>query len=45
MPSKVGIVFTFHPITNLFKNVKIDDVVSFLRETELYQKIWRFKTG
>ena len=32
-------------LTNLFENVKIDDVLSFLRETELYPKIWQLKTG
>ena len=32
-------------LTDLFKNVKIHDIPSFLRETELYQKIWQLKTG
>ena len=26
-------------LTDLFENVKIDDVLSFLRETDLYKKI------
>ena len=30
-------------LTDLLENVKIDDVLSFLRDTELYQKIWRIK--
>ena len=30
--------------SNFFENVKIDDVLS-LRETGLYEKIWRIKTG
>ena len=25
-------------LTDLFENIKIDDILSFLRETELYQK-------
>ena len=31
--------FKVNSLTNLFENVKIDDILSFLRETELYQKI------
>ena len=30
--------FKVNSLTDLFENVKIDDVLSFLRETELYQK-------
>ena len=37
--------FKVNSLTNLFENVKIDDILSFLRETELYQKIWQLKTG
>ena len=37
--------FKVNSLTDLFENVKIDDVLSFLRETELYQKIWQIKTG
>ena len=29
----------------LFENVKIDDILSFLRETGLSENIWRIKTG
>ena len=32
-------------LIDLFENVKIDDVFSFLKETELHKKIWRLKTG
>ena len=31
--------FKVNNLTDLFENVKIDDILSFLRETELYQKI------
>ena len=37
--------FKVNNLTDLFENVKIDDILSFLRETELYQKIWQIKTG
>ena len=37
--------FKVNNSTDLFENVKIDDILSFLRETELYQKIWQLKTG
>ena len=37
--------FTQQRIIDLFENAKIDDILSFLRETELYQKIWQLKTG
>ena len=37
--------FKVNSLIYLFKNVKIDDIMSFLRETGLYQKIWRIKTG
>ena len=37
--------FKVNNLTDLFENVKIDDVLSFLRETELYQKIWLIKIG
>ena len=37
--------FKVTSLTELFENVKIDDVLSFLRETGLYEKIWRIKTG
>ena len=30
--------FKVNNLTNLFENVKIDEILSFLRETELYQK-------
>ena len=30
--------FKVNNLTDLFENVKIDDILSFLRETELYQK-------
>ena len=30
--------FNVNNLTDLFENVKIDDILSFLRETELYQK-------
>ena len=36
--------FKVNSLTDLFENVRIDDVLSFLRETELYPKIWRIKT-
>ena len=32
--------FKVTSLTKLFENVKIDDVLSFLRETGLYEKIW-----
>ena len=31
-------------LTELFENIKIDDVLSILQETGLYEKIWRIKT-
>ena len=37
--------FKVNSLTDLLKHVKIDDILSFLRETELYQKIWQLKTG
>ena len=37
--------FKVNGLTDLFENVKIVDVLSFLRETGLYEKIWRIKTG
>ena len=37
--------FIVTSLTKLFENVKINDVLSFLLETELYEKIWRIKTG
>ena len=37
--------FKVNNLTDLFENVKIDNILSFLRETELYQKIWQLKTG
>ena len=37
--------FKVNSLIDLFENVKIDDVLSFLRKTGLYQKIWRIKTG
>ena len=37
--------FKVNNLTDLFENVKIDDILSFLRETELYQKVWQLKTG
>ena len=37
--------FKVNNLTYLFENIKIDDILSFLRETELYQKIWQLKTG
>ena len=37
--------FKVNNLTDLFENVKIDDILSFMRETELYQKIWQLKTG
>ena len=37
--------FKVNNLTDLFENVKIDDILSFLKETELYQKIWQLKTG
>ena len=37
--------FKVSNLTDLFGNVKIDDILSFLRETELYQKRWQLKTG
>ena len=33
--------FKVNNLTGLFENIKIDDILSFLRETELYQKIWQ----
>ena len=30
--------FKVNRLTDLFENVKIDEILSFLRETELYQK-------
>ena len=37
--------FKVTSLTELFKNVKIDDDRSFLQETGLYEKMWRIKTG
>ena len=37
--------FKVNNLTDLFENIKIDDILSFLRDTELYQKIWQLKTG
>ena len=37
--------FKVNNLTDLFENVKIDDFLSFLRETGLYQKILQLKTG
>ena len=37
--------FKVNSLTDLFENVKMGDVLSFLRETRLYEKIWRIKTG
>ena len=37
-------IFKVTSLTELFENIKIDDVLSFLRETRLYEKIWRIKT-
>ena len=37
--------FKVNNLTDLFENVKIYDILSFLRETELYEKIWQLKTG
>ena len=37
--------FKVNNLTDLFETVKIDDILSFLRETELYKKIWQLKTG
>ena len=31
--------FKVNSLTELFENIKIDDILSFLRETELYQKM------
>ena len=36
--------FKVTSLTDLFENVKIDDILS-LRKTELYQKIWQLKTS
>ena len=36
--------FKVTSLTELFVNIKIDDVLSFLRETGLFEKIWRIKT-
>ena len=36
--------FKVTSLIELFENIKIDDVLSFLRETGLYEKIWRIKT-
>ena len=37
--------FKVTSLTELFENVKKDDVLSFLLEIGLYEKIWRIKTG
>ena len=37
--------FKVTSLTELFENIKIDDVLSFLRETGLYEKIWWIKTN
>ena len=36
--------FKVTSLTESFENIKIDDVLSFLWETGLYEKIWRIKT-
>ena len=36
--------FKLTSLTELFENIKIDDVLSFLRKTGLYEKIWRIRT-
>ena len=36
--------FKMNSLSDLFENVKIEDVLSFLRETKLYQKIWWIET-
>ena len=36
--------FKVTSLTELFENIKIDDVLSFLQETRLYEKIWQIKT-
>ena len=36
--------FKVYNLTDTFVNIKIDDILS-LRETELYQQIWKLKTG
>ena len=36
--------FKVNSLTDLFENVKIDDVLSFLQETGLYEKNMRTKT-
>ena len=35
--------FKVNSLTNLFENVQIDDILSFLRETELYKKYDKLK--
>ena len=37
-------IFQSDLLNELFENIKIDDVLSFLRKTGLYEKIWRIKT-
>ena len=36
--------FKVTSLTELFENIKIDDILFFLWETGLYEKIWRIKT-
>ena len=36
--------FKVNSLSDVFENVKINDVLSFLREIGLYEKIWRIKT-
>ena len=36
--------FKVTSLTEMFENIKIDDILSFLREIVLYEKIWRIKT-
>ena len=38
-------IFLVNSLIDLFEKVKIDDVLSFLRETGLHKKIWRIETG
>ena len=36
--------FKVNSLSNLFENIKIDDILSLLRKTALYQKMWRIET-
>ena len=38
-------LFKVNSLIDLFENVKMDEVLSFLLETGLYQKIWWIETG